>query len=87
MTPTTETNFVQAIQSELIRLDLTTETNPYTGLICDVTDDLQVLLYDDFEKEVYSPLCLLEKLKGLKSASLDDDSPENIWQLIKDCEL
>ena len=81
------------VVNELIRLEVSTEDDPCSGLFADATTNVVdeaplVSIYDDHVRGFYR-LAVLDFLKGLEpeDVSLDGESDKNIWQLISEFEV
>lgn len=79
------------IQNELFRLEVSTEENPYSGLMASVPSVVSeiplvnlVKIYDDYANGFYDGEKLLSHLKTLDPK---DVSLENIWEIIAEFEV
>ena len=79
-------SIIEKNNQEIDRLQCSTGHDPYSGLTVEPDDD-GVRIFDDHGGEIYSPFQLLEILEKCQSASLDSQSPENIWQIIAPAEF
>ena len=75
------------IQNELFRLEVSTEENPYSGLMASVPSVVSeiplVKIYDDYANGFYDGEKLLSHLKTLDPK---DVSLENIWEIVAEFE-
>jgi hypothetical protein len=90
---------VDAIFNELDRLGLSTNQDPFSGLMTVVENsspyspdgnDIEVVkIYDDHTDGFYDGLEVLEFLKDLKVGEvvLSGDTTDNVWEQIKSFEL
>lgn len=70
--------YISQIQSELLRLNATTDHNAYSGLTAEVKED-QVTIFDDYERAtIPEPERLLAQLKTLEP--IDWSSEDNTEQ-------
>ena len=88
---------IKEIENHLSRLEVDTDVNPYSGLTVregQLSEDTygldkskdRVNLFDDHADSDFYLDELLEALKDIKMATLDD-SKNNIWQLIYDLQI
>jgi hypothetical protein len=83
------------IFNQLDRLNVSTNQDVYSGLMCGyrnlliegLPDAVVVEIYDDQAECLYYGQRVLEYLKNVVSATLEPESPENIWDLIREFEL
>jgi hypothetical protein len=83
------------IYNQLDRLNISTNQDAYSGLMCGyrnlliegLPDAVVVEIYDDQAEGLYYGQKVLEYLKNVGSATLEPESPENIWELIREFEV
>lgn len=85
------------IFDEFDRLGVSSNQDPYSGLAANYENLLVeghpeivvVKIYDDYADGLYNAEMVLEHLKTLNPGDVDlgSDSLDNIWLIIKDCEV
>jgi hypothetical protein len=85
------------IMNEFNRLDVGTDTDPYSGLMADYQslmveghpDVVVIKIYDDYADGLYDGQRILEHLRGLSpgDVELDSASYNNVWQSLHSFEL
>ena len=87
----TEQQMLVQIERCLHDLCLDTNCHPFSGLMADIHSISQrtVTLYDDYVSGIYDAEKLLDILQNLKvgEVSLESEDPNNIWNLIAECEV
>ena len=79
-------SIIEKINQEIDRLQCSTEHAPCSGLTVEPDDD-GVRVFDDHADGIYDSNQLLEILEKCQSASLDSQSPKNIWQIVAPAEF